>query len=282
MQGELRYIFPATVLLVWVLFGTGIATGHWSGTQWLVLGLAHLFCAVIFVNFVYVFNYGYGLTKLFLSLALLVLMPSPATAIVGGMAAVFGLRLLQFTHARYRSAAYAAQRERQQRASAAMPLPVKVFLWTAVSWLMAFQAMPTYFVARSGEFTGFVWVGAAVMLAGLGIEALADIQKQQAKRRAPDAFVDAGLFRWARHPNYLGEIVFQLGFIVSVLGSLHGGYELAVGIVAPLYVCVLMLFAGRDADRQQQARYGSNPAWQQYCSRTGRFLPRPHGPHGAG
>lgn len=273
MQGELRYIFPATIVLTWVLFGIALGAGSWSPAQWLVLALSHLLCAVIFVNFVYVFNYGYGLTKVANALALLALMPSLPAALVAGLCAVFGLRLLQFTHARYQSAGYAASLERQRRASAAMPLPVKIFLWIAVSWLMAFQSMPTYFVARAAAMTPYVLAGAALMLAGLVLEAVADLQKQSAKARAPAAFVDSGLFRLARHPNYLGEIVFQAGLIITALGSVSGWLEHLTAIAAPAYVIVLMCFAGRDGDRQQAERYGKDPAWQAYRARTGRFLP---------
>lgn len=273
MQGELRYIFPATVLLIWVLFGIGLGDGSWSMAQWLMLVLSHLLCAVIFLNFVYVFNYGYGLTKMVISLVLLGLMPSLPALLVAGLAALFGLRLLQFTHARYHSAGYAANLERQRRVSTTMPTPVKVFMWIAVSWLMAFEVMPVFFVARSAQLTGWVLVGAAVMLLGLVLEALADLHKQRAKASDPAAFVGSGLFRFARHPNYAGEILYQAGLIVSVLGSVSGWYEHAMAIVVPAYIIVLMCLTGRDADREQQERYGQDGAWQQYRARTGRFLP---------
>lgn len=273
MQGELRYIFPATIVLIWVLFGLSLSDGSWAPAQWLVLGLSHALCAVIFVNFVYVFNYGYALTKALNSLLLLALMPSLPAALVAGLSALFGLRLLQFTHARYRGVAYANNLARQRQASAAMPAPVKVFLWIAVSWLMAFQAMPAYFVARSGSMTGWVIAGAALMLVGLVVEAVADQQKQAAKNREPRAFVDFGLFRLARHPNYLGEIVFQAGYIVAAVGSVSGWQQRAMALAAPGYIIVLMSFAGRNADREQAERYGKDPAWQAYRARTGRFFP---------
>ncbi len=273
MQGELRYIFPATIVAIWVLFGLALAGGSWSPVQWLLLGVAHLLCAIIFVNFVYVFNYGYALSKLVNSLLLIALLPSLPAALVAGLSALFGLRLLLFTHARYRSAAYAANLERQRRASAAMPLPAKLFLWVAVSWLMGFQAMPAYFVARSAELGGWVVAGALLMLAGLLLEAVADRQKQAAKEANPAAWAEAGLFRVARHPNYLGEIVFQAGYTAAALGSVSGALQHAIAVVAPAYVIVLMCFAGRNADREQQERYGKDPMWAEYRGRTGRFLP---------
>ena len=59
-MGPIRYIFPAFVLAFWVICGFGIASGQWTGIHWVMLGLAHLGCAIIFANFVYVFTYGYG------------------------------------------------------------------------------------------------------------------------------------------------------------------------------------------------------------------------------
>lgn len=273
MKGPLRIIFPVTVLLLWVTFGIGLANGDWTAAQWLMLVLGHLACTVIFVSFVYVFNYGYGLSLAFIGAALLALMPSPAAALVGGLATVFGLRMAWFTHARYQAASYAANHARQKEASRAMPLPAKLPLWIMVSWLMSFEPMALYFVARSGELTGWVMAGSAIMLAGLLLEAVADAQKQRAKARNPGAFVSGGLFGYARHVNYTGEMVFQLGLIVACLGSVSGWWEAAAAVLAPLYIIILMYYAGRDADRQQAERYGADPAWQAHRSRTGCFIP---------
>lgn len=273
MHGPLRIIFPVTVILLWVLFGIGVSGGTWTAMQWLMLGLAHAVCAVIFIQFIYVFNYGYALSMAVISAVLLALMPSAGAGLVAGLAAAFGLRLLGFTHARYRAVSYAANVGRQKQASSAMPMPAKVLLWIAVSSLMGFQVMPVFFVARSGELTGSVLGGAAVMAAGLAIETLADQQKQAGKARDPSAFVSDGLFRLARHPNYLGEMIFQAGFIVAVLGSVQGWLEVATAVMAPAYVIILMYYAGKDADRQQQERYGGDSVYRQYRARTGCFLP---------
>jgi len=273
MEGPLRIIFPATVLLLWVLFGVGLASGEWTATQWLMLLLGHLSCSIIFVSFIYVFNYGYGLSVTFIGIALLVLMPSLATAVVSLTAVAFGLRLTRFTHLRYQSASYAASHERQKQASAALPQPVRLMLWVFVSWLMSFELMAVYFVARSGELTGAVTTGAAVMLAGLLVEAIADQQKQAAKARQADAFVRGGLFRYARHINYTGEILFQAGLIIAALGCTSGWWETLAAVAAPGYIVVLMVISGRNADRQHEKRYGADPAYQAYRAATGCFLP---------
>lgn len=273
MQGPLRIIFSLTVLAFWALFGIGLATGNWTGAQWALLAVGHGVCLVIFVRFVHVFTYGYSVSMLLGALAVAALAPTPAGLAVAVPAALFGLRLTHFVRQRNGSASYAASVARQVAADASIPLPFRVFMWLSVSWLMAFELMPLWFVARSGEPTAGVLAGAAVMLAGLAIEAVADAQKQASKAKDPSAFARDGLFRLARHPNYLGEILFQAGVIIAVLGAVSGAWELLVAVLAPLYIVTLMTYAGLEQDRQQQARYGGDPAYVRYRAATGLFLP---------
>jgi steroid 5-alpha reductase family enzyme len=273
MKGPFRVIFPATVLALWALFGIGLSSEAWTTTQWLMLLLAHLCCLIIFVNFIHVFNYGYGLALTVNGLAVLWLMPSLASAVVALPAVAFGLRMIAFTHRRYQAASYAENVARQNQASSSMPLPAKVMLWIFVSWLMGFELMAVFFVAGGAAMTSWVIAGALLMVAGLSIEAVADSQKQAAKARDPVAFVAGGLFRFTRHPNYLGEIVFQSGLIVACAGSVSGWWPVLVAVLAPAYIIILMAYSSLDLDRQQERRYGADPGYREYRDRTGRLLP---------
>lgn len=273
MDGSIRTIFSVTLLLLWVLFGLGLANDAWTATNWLMLGLAHMACAVVFVNFAYLFSYGYAFSMLAVHLAILTMLPSLPAFLVGGLGALYGVRLWWFVHARYQMPGYAGIRARGDNANAVMPLPAKLFLWIAVSWLMTFSAMAAYHVAASGTVTPWVVTGALVAAIGLLLESVADQQKQSAKGRDPDAFVRDGLYRLARHPNYSGEIVFQLGLIIALLAVTSTWYQLVSGVIAPLYVVILMTHEGRKADRDQQNRYGADPVYLEYRVRTGCFMP---------
>lgn len=273
MHGPLRIIFSLTVLIFWVLLGVGLATGQWTGTQWLMLALGHATCAVIVVMFVHVFTYGYSLAMVVIPLAVMALMPSPAAFLVGLIALAFGLRMTFFVYARNRSASYAESMARQRDSDARVPLPLRVFMWISVSWLVGFELMALYFVARDGRLTPLVLAGAAIMLLGLVLEAIADAQKQAAKARDAAAWASDGIYRLARHPNYAGEIVFQLGVIVAALGSVAGAWEFLVMVLGPAYLTTLMVFAARDADHVQLERYGKDAGYQDYRGRTGTFLP---------
>lgn len=271
-MGPIRYIFPAFVLAMWVICGVGVANGQWTGIHWVMLGLAHLGCAIIFANFVLVFSYGYGISMVLVNLAAMAWQPTPAVLVIGGLGVLYGLRLTWFVYARYRSPGYSTTRAKGERADSGVPLPLRLFMWVSCGWLMTFLAMPAWVVAGAPLGAGIL-AGGALMLAGLVLESVADAQKQAAKAANPTAFVAGGLYARLRHPNYLGEIVFQAGLIVAAVAAATGTWALAAGVAGPLYIVILMYYAAHDQDHQQSQRYGTEPAYQAWRSRTSCLLP---------
>ncbi|MDH5254776.1 MAG: DUF1295 domain-containing protein, partial [Gammaproteobacteria bacterium] len=224
-MGPIRFIFPAFVLTMWVVCGLGVASGQWTGIHWIMLALGHLSCAIIFANFVLVFSYGYGISMVLVNAAVMAWRPTPAALLIGGLGVLYGLRLTWFVYARYRSQGYSATRAKGERANSSVPLPLRLFMWVSCGWLMTFLAMPAWVVA-TGPISAGVLAGGALMLAGLVLESVADAQKQTAKAVNPATFVTAGLYSRLRHPNYLGEIIFQAGLIVAAAAAATGGWSL--------------------------------------------------------
>lgn len=273
MNGPLRIIFSITLLLMWTIFGLSLANDTWTTSNWLMLGLAFLGCSVIFINFAYVFSYGYAISMLIIHVAILALKPSLAAALIAGLGAAYGARLWRFTHVRYRSTSYGWIKARGDKADATLPVALRLYLWVAVSWLMTFTAMSAWRVAEGGVLTPWVMAGALVMLAGLLLETVADQQKQAGKRRNPESFVSDGLYRHIRHPNYVGEMGFQIGLMLACIGAAQTWLEYAACLVGPGYIVILMYHAGLEADEKQLHRYGADPAYGQYRQRSGAFLP---------
>ena len=272
-MGPIRYIFPAFIVAMWVVCGIGVASGEWTGIHWLMLGLSMLGCAIIFANFVYVFSYGYGISMVIVNLAVMAWRPVPAALLIGGLGVAYGLRLTGFVYARYNSGGYASTRAKGERANAGVPLALRLFMWLFCGWLMASVAMPTWLAAGAGGITAGIAAGASLMLTGLLLEAAADQQKQAAKAANPTGFVGSGLYNRLRHPNYLGEIIFQIGLLVAAAAAAQNGWAIAVGILGPLYIVILMYYAARDQDAQQSQRYGSDPAYQHYRQQSASLLP---------
>ena len=271
-MGPIQYIFPLFVIAMWVVCGLGVAGGQWTGIHWLMLGLSHLACAIIFANFVLVFSYGYAFSMVLVNAALMVWRPEPAVLLVGGLGLLYGLRLAGFVYARYRSESYSTTRAKGERANGAIPLPLRLFMWVSCGWLMGFLGLPTWLAGIAGLSTGVV-AGAVLMLAGLVLETVADAQKQAGKAVHPGTFVTSGLYAWLRHPNYLGEILFQLGLVVVAVAAAPAAWQLAAGVVAPLYIIILMYYAARNQDAEQAERYGADPAYPAWRGRTSCLLP---------
>ena len=273
-------VFSMFVLAMWVSFGVLLANGDWSRLQWCMLAVAHVACLIVFVNFVYVFNYGYAISVAAINAIIMITRPNLASLVVGGVSLLYGLRLWYFVYARNRAASYGGTRDKIAATDAKTPLPLKIMIWILCSWLMAFHAMTTYFAATNAATAGdnglavAVWIGALLALAGIVLESLADAQKQAGKQAAPGRPVTSGLFARMRHPNYSGEIIYQLGIIVIALGVTRGWLQLLVATLSPLYIVALMYYAAQGGDAQQRERYGKDAEWNSYFARSGSLLPK--------
>lgn len=272
-MGPIRFIFPVFVLAMWLAMGLGISAGTWSATNWVMLGVSFAACTIVFIDFVQIFSYGYGASLAFASLCVLAARPTLAAALICGPGVAYGLRLFYFVYRRDRGASFAKRRIGSSAATAGIPLAARVGTWVPVGTLMTFEAMPAYFIARAGTVTATITIGVLVMGAGLLLETIADHQKQRAKDRDPEGFVDQGLYRHARHPNYLGEMIFQAGLLIAPLGTALVWHERLAALLAPAYIIVLMYFAGRSGDRHQTERLAGDAGYAAYRARTGRFAP---------
>jgi steroid 5-alpha reductase family enzyme len=283
-EGQIRRIFPVFVLVMWIITGIRIASSnpeYWNGLNWTMLGVAALCCAVLWVNFVYVFNYGYAFATFFVNLTVLIWTGFPAgAALVGGLLMLYGLRLFVFVQSRYSQPGYAGRKAGIKIADQQLPKPIKVLLYLQTTTLMTYHAMTTANIAAAAEregtngITPLVVVGASVIALGLVVEGIADAQKQRAKVAEGERWIESGLFSRTRHPNYLGEIIVQIGVILAGLASADAWFMLVSGVIAPLYIIILMLSATTGGELSKDKKYSDDPAFQAYRDRSGALLPR--------
>lgn len=109
-----------------------------------------------------------------------------------------------------------------------------------------------------------VWYALCITLCILGcvIMIAADAQKFFTLRERRGLITD-GMFRYVRHPNYLGEMM------------IYGSFALMVWHWLPFVVLAwvwLGLFAVNMA--MKEARMSRHPGWTEYRRRTGWLLPR--------
>ena len=123
------------------------------------------------------------------------------------------------------------------------------------------------------ELDGFLIAGLIISVAGLVIETLADVQKNAAKKVNPRRFVDTGLYRIVRCPNYFGEMLFWTGVFVGGLPIYQGVVQWLVALLGYVGIIYVMFGGARRLELRQDRTYGADPAYQRYVRATPIMIP---------
>ncbi len=155
--------------------------------------------------------------------------------------------------------------------------------WTLQGlWVFATSLAALVLILEGPPITPAVWIGGALWAIGFAIEGIADRQKSAFNERQGEErrWVDVGLWRWSRHPNYFGEIVLWTGVFVAGLQTWSGAQWLTV--ISPLFVTWLLTQISGVPMLEVRAdeRWGDDPAYQAYKQRTSVLIPWPPGGRG--
>lgn len=130
-------------------------------------------------------------------------------------------------------------------------------------------------VTVTGRPWGLLDVAAVVVTgAAVVIEATADRQLHRFARDPANRgrIIDRGLWRYSRHPNYLGEIMFWWGLWLFGVAAAPGWWWTVAG---PVGMVLLFTFVSVPMmDRRSLLR---RPAYEQHMRRVPALLPRPAG-----
>ena len=178
-----------------------------------LLAVALVASACGFKRYVWFISIGYGAAVAAIGVALLAMFGARAgvaSALQALLLVVYGCRLTGYlAYRELRSRSYNQKMKGEVKGNDSVTLGVRFAIWGSAALLYACQTSPVLFrMAAGGRTDSFLLVGLAVSVFGLAFETAADIQKNAAKRRNPRRFVDTGLFRIVRCPNYLGEMLF--------------------------------------------------------------------------
>lgn len=121
-----------------------------------------------------------------------------------------------------------------------------------------------------------VTVGALIWLAGFTVEAVADIQKYRFNGEPTNRgkWVDTGLWRYSRHPNYFGEILVWVGIYCTALASVPWNQAI-VGGLSPLFITVLLLFVSGIPllEKAADKKWGQDKGYREYKRTTSVLIP---------
>ena len=246
-------------------------------TFWLLCAAALLISSIGFYKYVYFISLGYGfsiagLGGLMLWLFRDSLTPGTITACI--LFIVYGIRLGGYLLVReLKSSAYNKAMKTEIKDGSTMGFGVKCAIWITCALLYVTQVAGVFYRLHNEAGTNaWTWIGAAVMVLGLTLESAADVQKNVAKKANPRRFVDTGLYRIVRCPNYLGEMIFWTGVVISGVGAVTG-WQWATVLLGYAGIIFVMFSGARRLEIRQDKNYGNDPEYQKYVTTVPILLP---------
>lgn len=244
---------------------------------WILFGICLLVSAIGFKNYVWFISLGYGFSIAAQGVAMMIMYGQGltlGTIIACVLFILYGLRLGGYLAIReFGKSSYKKNMQGEIKDGKTVPFGVKVAIWTSCAALYVTQISGIFYRLLNGVKDNiWVFIGAGVMLLGVSLETAADIQKNEAKKVNPRRFVDTGLYRIVRCPNYLGEMIFWTGVVLTAIGAVSGWQWIvvAIGYIGIIFV---MFSGARRLEIRQDKNYGADPEYQKYVATVPILLP---------
>ena len=154
--------------------------------------------------------------------------------------------------------------------------PTRFFMtWTLQGmWVSLCSACALAGIAKGIIINNYFYCGLAVFLIGFIVEIVADTQKTKFRSnpKNKDKFINSGLWKFSRHPNYVGEILLWLGISIISLSSLEG-LELAT-LISPFFTYLLLVYVSgiRILEYNGDKKWGHLESYKIYKRNTPRLI----------
>lgn len=102
------------------------------------------------------------------------------------------------------------------------------------------------------------YLALVISLGAAAMQGIADIQMHRFRKHRTGTFIRTGLWKYSRHPNYLGEILMWWGVALAVVSVYPGVWYLCAGAAANtvLFLAVSIPLADdRQAKKEGFANY---------------------------
>ena len=244
----------------------------------LLFATAMLISSIGFKNYVWFISLGYGFSIAGLGI-LMPLLFTQSLTLGNGLCCllfvIYGCRLGGYLAVReFKSTTYSQNMKGEIKDGKTIPMGAKISIWVTCAVLYVLQVLPVFYRLLNGSGSNtWVYMGGAVMLLGVIVESVADMQKNAAKKINPRRFVDTGLYRIVRCPNYLGELIFWTGVILSGIGGLSGVGQWIMALLGYAGIVFVMFSGARRLEVRQNKNYGADPEYQHYVKTVPIMIP---------
>ena len=247
-------------------------------TFWLLLAAALVISAIGFKNYVWFISLGYGFSIAGEGLLMLILFHRGlgwAAALCCLIFIAYGCRLGGYlAYRELKSSSYKKNMTGEIKDGNTVPFGVKLAIWATCALLYVLEVLPVFYrLANGAGVNTWFYVGMVVMVLGIALESAADWQKNRAKKVNPRRFVDTGLYRLVRCPNYLGEMLFWTGVVISGIGGVHGVGQWVLSLLGYVGIIFVMFSGARRLELRQTKNYGADPEYQAYVKKVPILVP---------
>ena len=243
-----------------------------------LFAVALIVSAIGFKKYVWFISIGYGFSVAAIGITLLYLFGGRADTgliIACVLFILYGVRLGGYlTYRETRKASYNKKMKNEIKDGKGMSMVAKCGIWISAALLYACEVSPVLFRLENGKETdGWVIAGIIIMAAGLVTETSADVQKSLAKKERPGRFVDTGLYRIVRCPNYMGEMTFWTGVFITGICSNTGAWQWIAALTGYIGIIYVMFGGARRLEIRQDREYKDDPEYRAYKNKTPIMIP---------
>jgi len=246
-----------------------------------MLAISFAVSSLGWIYFIYFFSIGYGLAISALSIATAVIfrdVMTPPAMVLCGVLFIYGIRLALYLFLRERKSATYKHILYQPENTTKKPVFVMFMIWISCALLYVGQMSPvTFYLHNLAEDAAvnsiWAWTGSVIAASGVIIEIVADAQKSAAKKSNARRFVDTGLYRIVRCPNYFGEVLMWTGSFAICFGACCTAGQWIIASLGYIGIVYVMFSGARRLELRQNETYGDNPEFQAYIKRTPLILP---------
>jgi len=142
-------------------------------------------------------------------------------------------------------------------------------MWVSICAICALTG-----ISNGIELTGVTYIGIVIFIIGFALEIISDNQKTNFKKieHNKDKFITTGLWKYSRHPNYLGEIVLWTGVAIISYSSLEV-YQMFT-LVSPMFTYLLLVkVSGINLlEKSGEKKWGHLDSYKSYKKNTPRLI----------
>ena len=142
-------------------------------------------------------------------------------------------------------------------------------MWVSICALCALTG-----ISNGIELTGVTYIGILLFVIGFTLEIIADTQKTNFRKIKDnkDKFITTGLWKYSRHPNYLGEIILWIGVAIISYSSLE--INQLFTLISPIFTYLLLVHVSgiNLLEKSGEKKWGGLNEYKKYKKETPRLF----------